>query len=247
MNENLIKIGQTAHRNSPAILTAFGVTGVVMTSVLAARASWKASKIIQEEIEEHGEILDIQERVRAYVPLIWHLYIPPAISGATTVGAIWYGAKTHSSRTAAAVSAYTLTERAFSEYKAKVVEEVGKHRESVFRDDLVTSKLDGQVPKQDVTVIGSGAVLCCELYTGRYFMSDMETLRKAQNDINAIIIGDLYVSLDSFYDVVGLPPTTHSNELGWDSDKLLDIQFSTVISDDGRPCLAFNYNYVKPL
>ena len=46
-------------------------------------------------------------------------------------------------------------------------------------------------------------------------------------------------TLDVFYDSVGLPHTSHSNELGWDSDRLLELVFTTVLSEDGRPCIAF--------
>jgi hypothetical protein len=89
--------------------------------------------------------------------------------------------------------------------------------------------------------------MCCELYTRRYFMCDMEQLRKAQNDINAQIVNDLYVTLDEFYDKISIMPTAHSSELGWDSDRLMELEFSTVLSEDGRPCLAFDYNYIKPI
>ena len=41
-------------------------------------------------------------------------------------------------------------------------------------------------------------------------MSDMETLRKAQNDVNANVVTDLYVTLDTFYEKIGLQPTSHS-------------------------------------
>jgi hypothetical protein len=90
-------------------------------------------------------------------------------------------------------------------------------------------------------------VLCCELYTRRYFKSDMEALRKAQNDINSKIIHELYVTLDELYNLLGLTSTSVSGNLGWDSDKMLELQFSTVLTENGEPCLAFEYNYLKPL
>ncbi len=96
-------------------------------------------------------------------------------------------------------------------------------------------------------IVGNGTVLCCELYTNRYFRSDMESLRKAQNDINAMIISDLYVTLDEFYNLIGLPYTSKSSDLGWNFDKLMELQFSTVLSEGGEPCLAFDYNYTKSI
>ncbi len=75
----------------------------------------------------------------------------------------------------------------------------------------------------------------------------METLRKAQNDVNARVVNDMYVTLDEFYDIVGLSHTSNSNNLGWDSTKLMELLFSTVLGEGGEPCLAFEYNYTKPL
>ena len=75
----------------------------------------------------------------------------------------------------------------------------------------------------------------------------METLRRAENQLNKLIVNDLYVTLDEFYDILGLPGTSVSQSVGWNSDRLMELQFSTVISEDGEPCLAFDYNYVKPI
>jgi hypothetical protein len=78
-------------------------------------------------------------------------------------------------------------------------------------------------------------------------MSDMETLRKAQNDVNMAIFDQIYVTLDYFYSLIGLSTTSHSNELGWDSDRLLELEFSTTLTENGKPCLTFCYNYLKPI
>ncbi len=75
----------------------------------------------------------------------------------------------------------------------------------------------------------------------------METLKKAQNDINARIINEMYVTLDELYDILGLSYTSNSSELGWNSDKLMELRFSTVMAEGGEPCLAFDYNYTKPI
>lgn len=250
INPNIQKVNQLVNRNSPLILTAAGVTGAITTAYLAAKASFKAAEVIREEEEKPSAKEDVRDDIEIFKDralLVWPLYIPPVVSGSLTIAAIILSNRISSRRAAAAVSAYAITERAFNEYREKVVEEIGKHKEQVIRDEIVTKEIEGSVPSQDVLIIGSGSVLCCELYTKRYFMSDMETLKKAQNDVNANIIQDVYVTLDSFYDLIGLPYTSHSSELGWDSDRLLELQLSTVLSEDGRPCLAFGYNYVKPV
>ncbi len=237
--------------NVPEILTALGVTGVVSTAYLTVKASFHSAILIENTIPENGHFdsqitsFDKKERSKAKIKLVWKEYIPPAISGVVTIACILGASKANKSRTAAAVTAYSLTERAFSEYKEKVVEQVGKGKEQKIRDEIAQDVV--KRTSKEVVVIGSGQVLCCELYTHRYFRSDMETLRKARNDINARINSDKYVPLFEFYELIGLPYTTASNELGWDSNKQMDLIFSTVMSEANEPCLAFDYNYVKPI
>jgi hypothetical protein len=75
----------------------------------------------------------------------------------------------------------------------------------------------------------------------------MEKLRRANNELNSKLLKHDYATLDDFYYMLGLSPTTTSGNIGWQSDKLMDLIFSTTLSDDGRPCITFEYNYTKTL
>ncbi len=88
--------------------------------------------------------------------------------------------------------------------------------------------------------------MCFDMYTGRLFLSDMETLKKAQNDVNYDVLNNFYASLTDFYDKIGLAKTTTSDDVGWNSDKMLELTFSTTMSDDQRPCLAMTFA-VEPI
>ena len=240
------KTNKYTHRHSPVIMTAIGVAGVITTAYLTAAASFKAARAIDAAESIGGTAGDPVQRVKEQAQLTWKFYVPPVTTGVATIGAIAYASRLGSKRTAAAVSAYAITERAFANYRDKVVDEIGAHKEQVIRDDIARDVVN-QKSSTEIIIAGVGEVLCCELYTRRYFMCDMEMLRRAANDINSQINNELYVTLDEFYDLVGLDSTAHSSELGWDSDKLMDLEFSTVLSPDGRPCLAFDYNYIKPI
>lgn len=251
LNDILNRTLNTVKSNSPEILTALGVSGVLSTSYLVGKASFKASEAIDED--PRGEVVagvfykaDLSVKEKAQ--LVWKIYIPAGISGALTIGCIIGASRASGRRTAAAVTAYSLTEKAFTEYKEHVVEQLGEGKEQKLRDEIAQEQVTkNPIGSKEVLVIGTGQILCCELLTHRYFRSDMESLRKAQNDVNAMVVNLLYVSLDDFYDLIGLPHTTNSDKMGWNSDKLMDLSFSTVLSEDGEPCLAFDYNYTKPL
>lgn len=75
----------------------------------------------------------------------------------------------------------------------------------------------------------------------------METLRRAENRVNQRLFAELYCTVTEFYWEVGLPVTSQSSEVGWEAGKPLKLQFASVITDDGRPCLTFEYNYAKLL
>lgn len=251
MNLNLLaKTIQKAIRdNSPVILTAVGVSGTITTAYLAGRATWKAFERL--EVYPPGQIVNGEFHKdsltnREKLELVWDLYIPPVTSGILTVGAIIGSNHISSKRAAAAYSVLAVTERTLSEYREQVIEQVGAKKEQAIRDEIAQRKVAENPPGQ-LIVTGAGTVLCCELYTGRYFHSDMEKLRKAQNDINMKLVNQMYATLNDFYWIMELPQTSDSGGVGWDSSRLLELEFSTVLSDDSRPCIAFEYNYIKPL
>ena len=77
-------------------------------------------------------------------------------------------------------------------------------------------------------------------------MSDLETIRKAQNDINNQILTHQYASLTDFYDNLDLPKTQMSDEIGWNQDQLLTLNFSATLTPENRPCMMIEYR-AKPI
>lgn len=235
--------------NSPIILTTIGVTGSLTTAFLTGKASFKAAHILEAALEDKR--IEIQDDIPRGIPtlnnkekikLVWMLYIPAASTGVVTVVSIIASNRIGMRRAAAVAAAYSISEKAFVEYKEKVLEKFGENKERDVRDDLARDRVnENPVSSTQVIITGGGDVLCYDAFTGRYFKSDMETLKKAQNDLNHKLLNDYYASLSDFYDLVGLPPTSYSDEVGWNSDKLLELQFSTVLSDDGRPCISIDF------
>lgn len=227
-----------AINNSPAILTALGVSGTVSTAVLAAKGGYQAAR----HMSDKDPYLSNKERVEE----TWQFFIPAAVSGATTIACVILAAKAGAKKTAAITAAYSLTERAFMEYKDKVVDTLGEKKEKAIRDEIQQERVE-RTPATNVLVAGSGDVRCYESYTGRYFESSIESLRSAENEVNAKLNRELYVTLSDFYYILGLPSTTHSSAFGWEAGKLMHLEISTVLSPDGKPCLAFEYNYTTKL
>lgn len=237
--------------NGPEILTAIGVTGVVSTAYLASKASVKAHELIEDDMEANkaARPLFVHTPTRKETfQLTWHLYIPVVLSGVGTIACIIIASKGNAKRTAAAVTAYSVTEKAFSEYKEKVVEQLGKGKDQKVQDAIAQDQVRLNPPtSNEIIILGNGTVLCCELYTGRYFESDMESLRKAMNEVNRWLISNRKATLNDFYDEIGLPYTDASGKLGWLDDEFMDLIFSATLTENDKPCMTFSYNYVKPL
>lgn len=237
------KIDLVTRKHSPAILSAIGVSGTIATAYFTGKASFEARHIIEEEQERYIEAQSSLTK-KEMIKLVWPLYIPAVISGAATITCIIMATRIGSRRTAAIASAYSISEKAFMEYKDKVVEQIGPKKEQAIRDSIAQDRVTNNNP---IIVSGSGSVLCYEMHTGRYFQSDIESLKKAMNEINAMMIRENEANLNDFYYLIGIPQTSSSSAIGWTSDKLMDIHFSAVIAEDGRPCIAFDYNYTKAL
>lgn len=231
-------VAKQAKSNSPELLAALGVSGVFTTSYLAVKAA------IQVERDEDADPnATTKEKIKRY----WKVYIPPAVSGVATIACIIGSNQASGRRTAAAVTAFSVTERAFAEYKDRVVEQLGTGSEQKLRDKLVQDKVNQNPPTNEVVFIGNGRVLHCELHTMRYFRCDRETLMKAQNAVNERVHSDTYVTMSEFYDMIGLEHTSPSDYSGWTEGRPLELRFTAVMSPgpEPEPCIGIEYNYYE--
>lgn len=223
--------------NSALILTGIGVAGTVATAVFSGRASYKAADYIRH-LEDPANPFTVKEKVK----LVWPLYISAIGTCTLTVTCIIFANRIDTRRAAAMAAAYTISERAFEDYREKIEEKFGAKKEQDVRDDIARDRVrENPVGKSEVIITGGGDVLCYDLYTGRYFKSDMETLRQAVNDLNETILNHQYASLNDFYNKIGLASTKTGDEVGWNADKLMRVHYATTMSDDNRPCITIDF------
>lgn len=231
-----------AIRNSPTILTGLGVSGVVTTTILAVRATPKALYLIEEEnacrIDYDKELL----RGTEIVKLTWKLYLPAILSGAATIACIISANNIHLRRNAALVGLYTLTETTLREYQDKVVEMIGKGKEEKVRGEIAQDKLNSNpVDGNTVFLTGNGETLFYDSLSGRYFKSDMEFVRKTVNDFNELLLGEMYQTLNEWYDLLGLEGVEMGKNVGWEANSgLLKLDYSAKLAKS-VPCIVIAY------
>ena len=249
---NLSKVAKnmqhTLGKYSPQILTGIGVAGMITTVVLAVKATPKALELIEDKKEE----LDTDKlTVIDTVKVAWKPYIPAMATGVLSTVCIIGGNAVGTRRTAALAAAYKISETALHEYKDAIVETVGEEKAKEVKEKVAQNKLDkNPVVEKQIIVTNKGTFLCYDSLSGRYFQSDIETIRKAQNDINDYLFSEDYASLNMFYDFLGLEHTRLGAELGWKIDSgTLQIEFDSTLASDksqgiapGTPCLVLDYN-----
>lgn len=240
-----IKNIQTGMRkHSPEILTGIGIAGMITSTILAVKATPKALTLIEiaedDKYDSTGESdLTKTELVKA----AWKAYIPTVVTGAASITCLIGASSVNAKRNAALATAYELSKTALSEYKEKVVEEIGEKKEKIIREKIDQDHLDkNPVSKSNIVITNNGDQLFYDGVSGRYFKSDLESIKAAVNKVNRDMTYDNYISLSEFYDEIGLEPTDVSDQLGWNlDDGLIDIIFGTRMSDDGRPCITLDY------
>lgn len=255
---NALRVTKMAEKfvsdNAPTILTGIGVIGTVATAYLTGKATVKAVKKVEEKkfikhlhepattaVKKNNQELDKIDTLR----LVWTCYIPPVAAGVGTITAIVFANQINARRLAALAASYEILGGRFDEYKDKMKEKLGVKKEADARDEIAQDTVNrNPVGKNEVIVTGGGEVLCYDKYTGRYFMSSMDTLKKAENEVNFYVLNNQYANLNDFYRYVGLPTIPAGEEVGWTQDLNFGIDFSTTISENDKPCIVLDYHVV---
>ena len=234
-------IRKFASKRSPEILTGIGIAGMITTTILAVRATPKALELIEEQKEE--ESVDELSSFEV-VKVAWKPYIPAMVTCVVSTACLIGASSVNTKRNAALATAYKLSETALSEYRDKVVETIGEKKERIVRDKVAEERVKkNPVSKNEVIVTGNGKTLCFDPISGRYFMCSIETIKRAENELNKQMLHDIsgYVSLNEFYDELGLDHTSVGDDLGWNTDQLIDINFSSQLNDNGEPSVVLDY------
>lgn len=245
-------LSMSAAEHLPGILTAVGVTGMVTSIIFAVRATPKALELIEEEKEEKQvEKLDPISTVK----VTWKCYIPTVATAALSTVCIIEGCHVNNRRNAALAAAYTLSDSAFREYQQKVVETVGEKKEDKIRSDVAQEKANREVQRdKPIIITGRGTQRCYDSLSQRTFESDIETLRQKANDLNDAIQDEMFISVNEWYDAIGLPyydppgSTAAGREvgdnIGWENGKgKIKLEFDSILID-GVPHVYVGYQIV---
>jgi len=241
---NLSKITKSirtvVNKRSPEILTGIGIAGMITTTVMAVKATPKALVLIEERYRDES---DERPRWKTYIKGAWTCYIPSAVVGTLSIFCLIGASSVNVRRNAALATAYTLSESALKEYQEKVIETIGEKKEESVRDAVAKDRVDrNPVSSREVIITERGNTLCYDVISGRYFKSDMDKLKKIENELNRRLRDEMYISLNEFYYEIGINPISIGYDLGWNIDHgYIELTFSSQLADEGTPCLVIDY------
>lgn len=240
-------------KNSATILTVAATAGVIITSVLSAKAAIKASRVLAHKEEKKGEKLTFEETISA----VWTIYIPPVVAGISTITCVFGANILNQRQQASLASAYALIENSYKEYKAKLKELYGEEAHNNIIDAIAVKKCE------DVYISAGGLEsaynqeiesdteprLFYDEYSGRYFESTIEKVLLAEYHLNRNYILRGFARLNDFYEFLGLEQTDYDEAVGWDiCSEIYWIDFNhrkTFIGDDndGFECYVIEMPY----
>lgn len=220
-------------RNTSTLLTIVGGAGVIGTAVMAAKDTPKALKLLEDAKCEKGEELTNIEKIKAAAPA----YIPTALTAVSTIACIFSANMFNKRSQAALLSAYTLLDSTYKEYRAKTKELYGEESDKNITKEIVKDKYEEHE-------IDDGKQLFFDYYSMRYFESTMEEVLKAEMEINRLLQERMYVDINTFYDLLGLEPINLNDEIGWsieagavwDGYSWIEFEHETVEMGDGMEC-----------
>ena len=214
--EFIFGIGNKAKENSPIVLTGAGVTGVVITAILAARAVPRALRIIEEEEElretmadrraakEHDILNKDYKEVydRVYEPitkkdifkLTWKCFIPSVLSGGVTIACIVGAERINSLKQAAMAASYEVLRSSYDDYRQHVRDSLDKKRfeelEDKIREDKVLRVLEEKPLTQDELNrldVEAGAAVFVEPTTGHRWVTTYEQAYRAIDEVENML------------------------------------------------------------
>ena len=178
----------------------------------------------------------------------WRAYSPSVGLGVVGIVCLIAAARVSSARNAAFAGAASIAEKALYEYQQKVFDILGEDKANEIRDQIAKDhiqKIDVEsvsgVDNQVVCSRGTGDTWIYDPVTDRKWKSDLETVRAAMNDFNHDLIGGIYGSLNDWYYCLGIKGVQIGDDIGWCSEKLLDIRFAAMVLDNGEPAIVLDY------
>lgn len=206
------------------VLTATASAGVVSTAYLASKATLKAERLVNEDMTR-------KEAIKA----TWKLYIPALSSGVGTVLCIiCIGRLGHKQRLALA-GAYNMLASSFKDYRDAVMRLYGEEADKSVIEEIASEQAKDthivaysyfDTSSLDLEDLEEQTIRFYDVYGERFFEAKPTKVLQAEYHINRNFMFECDISLNEFYEFLGLTPVVGGDDIGWSMfDDLMWIDF----------------------
>ncbi len=222
-------------KESPVILGVLGAVGVVLTAVTVSKDTLKAEiKLDDKEEEVHRELTKTE-----WVQTVLPAYIPSIAVGSATVACIIASTVLNQRQKMALSSAYILLDQSYKQYKDKVVELFGEGADREVEREVTKDRIQELKKKDDIR--GDETLIFYEKHYNQLFERSMLEVKDAEYLLNKKFALNGEVSLNDFYELLGLEKTKDGEILGWSMAALseftpyvwIDFEHDLVETQDG--------------
>lgn len=222
-------IGGFVKKNLPQILTGAGIATGIGSVVVTIPATIKAVRAHDQAKLEKGADLTKGETLK----VVWKYYIPTAALGASSIACVVMSNVESSKRIAALATAYAMSEEKLEGVRRKLLEKIGEEKGSSILEAAAQEEADKANPKiegEDWQPLPASAILEREdipenfpavkplwfdAQSGRYFRATQADIDNAVNRTNASLNCYDTLSINDFYDDLGLTHTDSGYKFGW--------------------------------
>ncbi len=163
LTRTLGKTGLKLQKYSPEILVVTGIVGVVVSAVMACKATTKASEIVEDMNKKMDTIHEVSETATSeeyseedlkkdttivYVQTgvkFLKLYGPSLALGALSIGCILASTHILKTRNLAIAAAYSAIDKGFKDYRGRVIERFGKDLDRELRYNIKAKTIEENV------------------------------------------------------------------------------------------------------
>lgn len=240
-----IKLLET-QRHSPAIMIGVAAVGVIGTAIMAGRGTLKMDQILRESEEKTEELKNYEgqttdgaeyteddrardlklHRTQTAIKIA-KAYAPAVGIGILTVGAMTGSHVILNRRYISVSAAYAAVDKAFKQYRSRVVSELGKEKDEEFRYGVVEREVavDDETGTHVITV--KDRDLHGHSMYARLFDVDTSSIWQREPGYNSMRINSIqnqandrlnaigYVFLNDVYKWLGMEPTKAGQAVGW--------------------------------
>lgn len=171
--------------NASTILTVTAIIGVAATAVISVECMKRAEEKIRKEEEEKGEPLKPVEKIKS----TWYYYIPPVISGVTTMLCIGGAHGIDHRKQLELVAAYNILRDGSDKFKKYAIDEIGKNKVRAIEHKIHEDELKERPPKKEtldrvIFDATAGGVVLMDTITGQEFPTTYERIYSAAERCN---------------------------------------------------------------